>query len=149
MTCVWVNWKLKKHKKFFKKTALKWNSIIPNSKFPYGTITNLFLLPFGLLWTQNCLILSLKFNFELTFLMKKIFIWTKSPLKVNKIMPNITCSRKALTLDNSSKKKEIKTIFGILNSTLDELVNENTHISLQWKYRSAKIDGTKKTHLSI
>ena len=63
---------------------------------------------------------------------------------MNKSEPNIQCSHETLNLDNSSKKNEIQKIFLISNSTLDELFNDTTHISLRWIYRSAKIHGTKK-----
>ena len=63
---------------------------------------------------------------------------------MNKREPNIQCSHESLNLDNSSKKTEFKKIFLISNSTLDELFNDTTHISLRWIYRSAKIHGTKK-----
>ena len=59
-------------------------------------------------------------------------------------MPNIPCSHKILIFDKSSKKNKIQKIFLILNSTLEELFNDTTHISLRWIYRSAKIDWTKK-----
>ena len=50
---------------------------------------------------------------------------------MNKIMPNVPCSRKTLNRDNSSKKNEIQKIIEISNSTLDELFNDTTHISLR------------------
>ena len=62
---------------------------------------------------------------------------------------NIACSHKNLNLDNSSKITKSRKIFLFLNSMLDEVFNDITHISLRWIYRSAKIDWTKKTHLSI
>ena len=52
-------------------------------------------------------------------------------------MPNITCSHKILNLDNTSKNAKCKKkIFLILNSTLDEISNDTTHISLRWLYRN-------------
>ena len=63
---------------------------------------------------------------------------------MNKSEPNIQCSHETLNLDNSSKKTKFKKIFLISNSTLDELFNDTTHISLRWIYWSAKIHGTKK-----
>ena len=59
-------------------------------------------------------------------------------------MPNFLCPHKTLNLDNSSEKTKFKKIFLIANSTLDELFNDTTHISLRWIYRSAKIVWTKK-----
>ena len=64
-------------------------------------------------------------------------------------MLNIMCSHKVLNFDNSPKNTKFKKIFVIPNSTLEELFNDATHISLPWIYRSGKIVWTKKTHLSI
>ena len=58
--------------------------------------------------------------------------------------PNILRSHETLNLDNSSEKKEIQKKIFISNSTLDELFNDTTHISLAWIYISAKIVWTKK-----
>ena len=56
---------------------------------------------------------------------------TKFTLKVNKSEPKIPCSHETFNLDNSSKKNEIqKKMFLISNSTLDELLNDTTHLSL-------------------
>ena len=55
----------------------------------------------------------------------------KNCTKVNKIMPNLPCPHKISILDISSKKNEIQKIFLVSNSTLDELFNDTTHISLQ------------------
>ena len=44
---------------------------------------------------------------------------------------NITCSHNTLILDNSPKNTKLKKIFLILNSTLDDLFNDTTHISLR------------------
>ena len=64
--------------------------------------------------------------------MEKILIRTKNTLKVNKSEPNIRCSHETLNLNNSSKKKgNSKKSFNISNSTLDELFNDTTHISLR------------------
>ena len=60
-----------------------------------------------------------------------MLIRTKITVKVNKIEPNIPCSHKNSILDNSSKKNKIQKIFSNLNSTLDELFNDVTHISLR------------------
>ena len=62
---------------------------------------------------------------------------------MNKIKPNIQCPHKNSTLDISSKKNEIQKNL-VLYSTLDELFNDTTHISLRWIYRSAKIVWIKK-----
>ena len=42
------------------------------------------------------------------------------------------------------KKTKFKKIFTVSNSTLDELCNDTTPISLRWIYQSAKIYWTKK-----
>ena len=55
----------------------------------------------------------------------------------------------SLNLDISLSKTKIKKIFLIPYSTLDKLSNDTSLNSLRWIYRSAKIDWTKKTHLSI
>ena len=55
----------------------------------------------------------------------------------------------SLNLDVSLPKTKIKKIFLIPYSTLDELSNGTSLNSLRWIYRSAKIDWTKKTQLSI
>ena len=60
-----------------------------------------------------------------------MLIRTKITLKVNKSEPNIPCSHETLGPDNSSKKTKFKKIFLFSNSTLDELFNETTHISLR------------------
>ena len=60
-----------------------------------------------------------------------MLIRTKITVKVNKSEPYIQCSHENLNLDNSSKKTKLKKIFLILNSTLDELFNDTTHISLR------------------
>ena len=60
-----------------------------------------------------------------------MLIRTKITVKVNKSEPNIPCSHKTSILDNSSKKMKFKKIFLILNSTLDEVFNDATHISLR------------------
>ena len=58
-----------------------------------------------------------------------MLIRTKITLKVNKIEPHIPCSYETLNLDNSSKKR-IKKILLIPNSTLGELFDDTTHISI-------------------
>ena len=59
-------------------------------------------------------------------------------------MPNIPCSHITSILDNSLKKPKFRKIVLILNSKLDELFKDTTHISLWWIYRSAEIVWTKK-----
>ena len=56
---------------------------------------------------------------------------TKIAVKVNKSEPNIPCSHEILNLNNSSKKTKFKKLFSISNSTLDELSNDTTHISVR------------------
>ena len=55
----------------------------------------------------------------------------------------------SLDLDISLSKTKIKKIFLIQYFTLDKLSNDASLNSLRWIYRSAKIDWTKKTQLSI
>ena len=43
-----------------------------------------------------------------------------------------TCSHKTLILDNASKKTQFIKIFLVSNSTLEELFNDATHLSLRW-----------------
>ena len=92
---------------------------------------------------------GVKGNFEWIVFIKKTLISRKFTLKVNKIMPNISCSHKISILNNSSKKTKFRKMSLVSNSTLDELFNDTTHISLRRIYRSAKTVWTKKTHLSI
>ena len=49
----------------------------------------------------------------------------------SEIIPNMMCSHKNSMLDNSSKNTNFKKFFLILNSRLDELFNDTTHISLR------------------
>ena len=105
-------------------------------------------IAFSLLGTHNWFILWHEMQTLKTIFIDSILIWRKVTLKVNKTMPNIPSSHKTSMLHNSRKTKFKKT-FLILNSTLEQLFNDTTHISLRWIYRLATIDWTKKTHLSI
>ena len=60
-----------------------------------------------------------------------MLIRTKITLEVNKIEPRIPCSHETLNLDKSSKKNKLKKILLIPNSTLGELFDDTTHISLR------------------
>ena len=71
---------------------------------------------------------------------RKFFIFDKNYTKSEQISRVHTKLQSSIT---PRKKTEIKKIFLILNSTLDQLFNDTTHISLRRIYRSAKIDWTK------
>ena len=67
-------------------------------------------LPF--LWsfvlsTPRLIFCSIKINFELTIFVEK----NPNLKKVNKIMPNITCSTKTLNFGNSSKNAKFQNNF--------------------------------------
>ena len=59
-----------------------------------------------------------------------MLIRTKNTLKVSKSEPNIPCSHETVNHDNSLKKTKFKQTISNSNSTLDEPVNDTTHISL-------------------
>ena len=92
----------------FLETSL-WNQNLPFYRFL--SIGNTKWLQF-VAWI---VILNYHFNKNLN--------WRKITQKVNKFMPNNTCSHKTITLDNSWKKIKKKIFIG-LNSTLNELLND-------------------------
>ena len=99
-----------------------------------------FFITFSLLGTKNWCILSWTLILKY-YLYKKYFKLEKNYTKSEQI------SRVHTKLQSSIKTK-IKKIFLILNSTLDQLFNDTTHISLRQIYQSAKIDWTKKNKTS-
>ena len=108
-----------------------------------------FLLSFVNWKVNKVSFTSTKCSLEFIFCRNRNLIRMIIMLKVNKIMQNVLCSHKTLNLDNSSEKLKYKKIFLIPNSTLHALLNDTTHISLQWKNWSTKIVWTKENHLSI
>ena len=95
-----------------------------------------FFIAFSLLGTQNWSIFGVKFNFEILFFIENILILRKITLKVNKTSRVHTKLQSSITPRKKRKSKK----FLILNSTLEQLFNDTTHISLRRIYRSAKID---------
>ena len=75
--------------------------------------------------------------------------WSKIPKKGEWNKRNSLYFLQSLNLDISLSKTKIKKIFLIPYSTLGKLSNDTSLNSLLWIYWSAKIDWTKKTHLSI
>ena len=136
--------KTKKNIKNFLKIEL-WNLIRNfDSKLPNEVRTSLFIafcllrtLVWSVFWREMLFWINI-------FTKKKILIWRKISLKVNKIMPNIQCSLKISILDNSSKQSKFKNVLLVQNSTMNQFFNDTTPISLRWIYRSAKIVWTKK-----
>ena len=121
--------KAKKSEKFYKKRALKWNSNFFDSELPYETRTS-FFIAFSVIGTQNWSIFRVKFN-------RKYFNSEKNYTKSEQISSVHTKVQSSIT---PRKKTKIKKFFLILNSTLNQLFNDTTHISLRRIYRSAKID---------
>ena len=144
VTILWMTSENKKKLKKISKKSSQTEFDYSDSELHYETITSVFYRLQSFRNTQLVLFVASNVNLKYFFI-ENILIWRKVTLKVNKIMPNIP-SHKTSILDNSSKKKtKFKSIFLFLNSTLEQLFNDTTHISLRWIYRLVKIDWTKKT----
>ena len=99
-------------------------------------------------FTNSFLSLNVKpMRLLLTFL--SIFFsknWSKCKEKLQRLRKKQRRANvhKTINLHNSSKRAKFRKIL-FWNSTIDKLSNDITHSPVRWKYRSAKIDGTKKT----
>ena len=127
--------------RFFFDSELPYETRTSLSIALHSTFTNSKFILFIEIWinvfVKNSLILvwrKLKKDLSLKKIVLKVNNHAKDPIVHTKLQSSIT----------PRKKTKFKKIFLLLNSTLDQLFNDTTHISLRRIYRSAKIHWTKK-----